>query len=265
MRSRQTARKAQLLNVRYEVDGAIAVVTINRPGARNAVNSATAEELVACFKRFDADDSLSVAILTGAGGNFCAGFDLKEVAQGRANRLTAKAEGPMGPTRMQLDKPVIAAIEGYAVAGGLELALWCDLRVAGRGATLGVFNRRFGVPLIDLGTIRLPRMLGEGRALDLILTGRPVPSAEALQIGLVQRLVETGQALDEAKVIAKQIAQHPQGAVGADRRSAKAQWSLSLARAIKAEYDGGVKVVASSESQAGAREFVKGKGRHGSD
>ncbi len=237
MRSRQTARKAQLLNVRYEVDGAIAVVTINRPGARNAVNSATAEELIACFKRFDADDSLSVAILTGAGGNFCAGFDLKEVAQGRATRLSAKGEGPMGPTRMQLDKPVIAAIEGYAVAGGLELALWCDLRVAGRGATLGVFNRRFGVPLIDLGTIR----------------------------GLVQRLVETGQALDEAKVIAKQIAEHPQGAVRADRRSAKAQWSLSLARAIKAEYDGGVKVVASGESQAGAREFVKGKGRHGAD
>src|SRR6266851_4799812 len=245
MRSRRTARKAQLLNVRYEVDGAIAVVTINRPGARNAVNSVTAEELVACFKRFDADDSLSVAILTGAGGNFCAGFDLKEVAQGRANRLTAKGEGPMGPTRMQLDKPVIAAIAGYAVAGGLELALWCDLRVAGRGATLGVFNRRFGVPLIDLGTIRLPRMVGEGRALDLILTGRPVPAAEALQIGLVQRLVETGQALDEAKVIAKQIARHSQSAVRAERR--------------------GVKVVASGESRAGANEFVKGKGRHGAD
>jgi len=265
MRSPRTARKAQLLNTRFEVDGPIAVVTINRPGARNAVNSATAAELVACFKRFDADDSLSVAILTGAGGNFCAGFDLKEVAQGRATRLTAKREGPMGPTRMQLDKPVIAAIEGYAVAGGLELALWCDLLVAGRGATFGVFNRRFGVPLIDLGTIRLPRILGEGRALDLILTGRPVPAAEALQFGLVQRLVDAGQALDEAKVIAKQIARHPQGAVRADRRSAKSQWSLSLARAIKAEYDGGVKVVTSGESQAGAREFVKGKGRHGED
>jgi enoyl-CoA hydratase len=171
----------------------------------------------------------------------------------------------MGPTRLQLDKPVIAAIEGYAVAGGMELALWCDLRVAGRGATLGVFNRRFGVPLMDLGTIRLPRMLGEGRALDLILTGRPVPAAEALQIGLVQRLVEAGQALDEAKVIAKQIAQHPQGAVRADRHSAKAQWSLGLAKAIKGEYDGGVKVVASGESRAGANEFLKGKGRHGAD
>ena len=265
MRSPRTARKAQLLNTRFEVDGPIAVVTINRPGARNAVNSATASELVASFKRFEADDSLSVAILTGAGGNFCAGFDLKEVAQGRATRLTARREGPMGPTRMQLDKPVIAAIEGYAVAGGLELALWCDLRVAGRGATLGVFNRRFGVPLIDLGTIRLPRMLGEGRALDLILTGRPVPAAEALQFGLVQRLVDAGKALDEAKAIAKQIADHPQGAVRADRRSAKSQWSLSLAKAIKAEYDGGVKVVSSGESQAGAREFANGRGRHGED
>ena len=265
MRSPRTARKAQLLNTRFEVDGPIAVVTINRPGARNAVNSATASELIASFKRFEADDSLSVAILTVAGGNFCAGFDLKEVAQGRATRLTARREGPMGPTRMQLDKPVIAAIEGYAVAGGLELALWCDLRVAGRGATLGVFNRRFGVPLIDLGTIRLPRMLGEGRALDLILTGRPVPAAEALQFGLVQRLVDAGKALDEAKAIAKQIADHPQGAVRADRRSAKSQWSLSLAKAIKAEYDGGVKVVSSGESQAGAREFANGKGRHGAD
>ncbi|HEV2217723.1 MAG TPA: crotonase/enoyl-CoA hydratase family protein [Candidatus Dormibacteraeota bacterium] len=263
MRSLGIARKAQLLNTRFEVDGPVAVVTINRPGARNAVNSATAVELVACFKRFDTDDSLAVAVLTGAQGNFCAGFDLKEVAQGRATRLGAKGEGPMGPTRMQLDKPVIAAIEGYAVAGGLELALWCDLRVAGRGATLGVFNRRFGVPLIDLGTIRLPRLIGEGRALDMILTGRPVTAAEALQIGLVQRLVETGQALEEARAIAKDIARHPQGAVRADRRSARSQWSLSLARAIKAEYDGGVKVVNSGESQAGAREFVNGKGRHG--
>src|SRR5467141_971339 len=235
MRSRRTARKAQLLNVRYEVDGAIAVVTINRPGARNAVNSATAEELVACFKRFDADDSLAVAILTGAGGNFCAGFDLKEVAQGRASRLSAKAEGPMGPTRMQLDKPVIAAIEGYAVAGGLELALWCDLRVAGRGATLGVFNRRFGVPLIDLGTIRLPRMLGEGRALDLILTGRPVSAEEALCIGLVERLVEPGRALAEAQALARQLAQFPQGAMRADRSSLLHQWSLSLEEAMRAE------------------------------
>ncbi|HET7466178.1 MAG TPA: crotonase/enoyl-CoA hydratase family protein [Candidatus Dormibacteraeota bacterium] len=251
------------MNVRYEVDGPVAVVTINRPSARNAVNSATAEELVDCLKRFDADESLSVAVLTGADGNFCAGFDLKEVAAGRATRLKAKGEGPMGPTRMQQDKPVIAAIEGYAVAGGLELALWCDLRVAARGAVLGVFNRRFGVPLIDLGTIRLPRIVGEGRALDLILTGRPVEAAEALQIGLVQRLVEKGEALNEAKSLARQVAGFPQGAVRADRRSARAQWSLSIAKAIKAEYEGGVKVIASGESQAGAREFSIGKGRHG--
>ena len=238
-------------------------MTIDRPEVRNAVDSATAAELVKCFERFDADDALSVAILTGAGGNFCAGFDLKEVAAGKSTRLRARGQGPMGPTRMELGKPVIAAIEGYAVAGGLELALWCDLRVAGRGATMGVFNRRFGVPLIDLGTIRLPRLIGEGRALDLILTGRPVPAAEALQIGLVQRLVEAGEALNEAKSLAKQMAQHPQGALRADRFSAKTQWALSLKDAISAEYRGGAKVVRSGESERGAREFMKGKGRHG--
>jgi enoyl-CoA hydratase/carnithine racemase len=267
MPSRPTARKApprRLLNVRYEVEGPVAVVTINRPSARNAVNKATAEELVDCFTRFGADESLSVAVLTGSDGNFCAGFDLKEMARAPASyRGSARGNGPMGPTRMQLDKPVIAAIEGYAVAGGLELALWCDLRVAGRGAVLGVFNRRFGVPLIDGGTIRLPRLVGEGRALDLILTGRPVEAAEALQIGLVQRLVEKGEALNEAKALAKQIAGYPQGGVRADRRSVKSQLSLSVAKAIKAEYEGGVKVLASGESQAGAREFAHGKGRHG--
>lgn len=239
------------------------VVTIDRPKVRNAVDSATAAELVASFKRFNADKKLSVAILTGAGGNFCAGFDLKELASGKGNRLSVKGEGPMGPTRMRLDKPVVAAIEGYAVAGGLELALWCDLRVAARGATLGVFNRRFGVPLIDLGTIRLPRIIGEGRALDLILTGRPVPAAEALQIGLVARLVEAGEALNEARSIARQLAESPQPAMRADRRSAKAQWSLSLEKAIQAEYDGGASVIESGESQAGATRFAQGRGRHG--
>ena len=169
----------------------------------------------------------------------------------------------MGPTRLRLDKPVVAAIEGYAVAGGLELALWCDLRVAARGATLGVFNRRFGVPLIDLGTVRLPRTIGEGRALDLILTGRPVPAAEALQIGLVARLVEAGEALNEARSIARQLAEFPQAAMRADRRSAKAQWSLSLEKAIQAEYDGGARVIESGESQAGAQRFAQGGGRHG--
>src|SRR5205823_2822005 len=162
-----------------------------------------AEALADCFRRFDADESVSVAVLTGAGGNFCAGFDLKALADASGNRLSDAGDGPMGPTRMTLGKPVLAAIEGYAVAGGLELALWCDLRVASTGAMLGVFNRRFGVPLIDLGTVRLPRMVGQGRALDLILTGRNVPAEEALRIGLVERVVEPGAALAEAQRLAR--------------------------------------------------------------
>lgn len=169
----------------------------------------------------------------------------------------------MGPTRLELDKPVIAAIEGYAVAGGLELALWCDLRVAAADATLGVFNRRFGVPLIDLGTIRLPRLVGHGRAMDLILTGRPVRAGEALEIGLVNRLVEPGTALAEAQMLARHIAEFPQGALRADRRSLKGQWSLGFEDAIAAEYRGGIDVITSGEAQAGARRFAEGAGRHG--
>jgi enoyl-CoA hydratase len=169
----------------------------------------------------------------------------------------------MGPTRMMLSKPVIAAIDGYAVAGGLELALWCDLRVAANDATLGVFNRRFGVPLIDLGTVRLPRMIGQGRALDLILTGRPVSAVEALEIGLVDRLAEPGQALAEARKLAQEIARFPPGALRADRRSVLNQWSLSLEDAAKAEFRGGAEVLASGEAQDGARRFVEGSGRHG--
>ena len=169
----------------------------------------------------------------------------------------------MGPTRMELGKPVVAAVEGYAVAGGLELALWCDLRVASRGATFGVFNRRFGVPLIDLGTVRLPRLLGEGRALEMILTGRPVQALEGLQIGLVERLVDEGEALAAAQELAHQLAEFPQGALRADRASAKSQWALSLAEAAEAERRGGLAVIASGESQAGAREFTEGRGRHG--
>jgi len=249
--------------VHYEIEGPVVTLTIDRPEVRNAVDSATAVELVEYFKRFDADTALSVAVLTGAGGNFCAGFDLKELAAGRGNRLSAADEGPMGPTRMVLGKPVIAAVEGYAVAGGLELALWCDLRVAGRGAVLGVFNRRFGVPLIDLGTIMLPRLIGEGRALDLILTGRAVAATEALQFGLVERLVEAGQALSAAQELATQLTTFPQGAMRADRKSAKSQWGLSLAEAVDAEYRGGLEVILSGESQSGAQSFADGKGRHG--
>ncbi len=238
-------------------------VIITRPEVRNAVDSATAAALTQAFEKLEKTDSLAVAVLAGADGNFCAGFDLKALASESPSRPSETGDGPMGPTRMQLSKPVIAAIEGYAVAGGLELALWCDLRVAASNATLGVFNRRFGVPLIDMGTIRLPRLIGQGRALDLILTGRPVPAMEALQIGLVDRLVAPGRTLDEAQTLASQIAGLPQGALRADRRSVLTQWSLSLDEAARAEHLAGVHVLESGEAQEGARRFVEGAGRHG--
>src|SRR5712671_1692018 len=205
------------MTVRYEPDGPVVVVTIDRPEVRNAVDPDTAGRLVDCFERFAEDDALAVAVLTGAGGHFSSGFDLKALARSEGIKLEETGPGPMGPTRMNLDKPVIAAIEGYAVAGGLELALWCDLRVAARDATLGVFNRRFGVPLIDLGTIRLPRMIGEGRAMDLVLTGRPVTAVEALGIGLVERLTQPGDALEEARELAQTLTGFPQQDLRADR------------------------------------------------
>lgn len=250
-------------NVQCSARDGVMTVTITRPDVSNAVDPATAQQLVECFERFAADDDLAIAVLTGAGGSFCAGFDLKALARAEGNQLDETGPGPMGPTRMNLTKPVIAAIEGYAVAGGLELALWCDLRVAASDATFGVFNRRFGVPLIDLGTIRLPRMVGQGRALDLVLTGRPVAAAEALRIGLIERLVEPGRALAEAQKLARQIAEFPAGALRADRRSVLNQWSLTFDEAAKAEYRGGIDVLASGEAQAGARRFLKGAGRHG--
>jgi enoyl-CoA hydratase len=252
------------VTVQYQKSGVVVTVTIDRQQARNAVNAETAQELAVCFRRFAADANLSVAVLTGAGNTFCAGFDLKAVAAGEANRLSAEGDGPMGPTRLELDKPVIAAIEGYAVAGGLELALWCDLRVAARDATFGVFNRRFGVPSIDLGTIRLPRLIGHGRAADLILTGRPVSAGEAFEIGLVNRLVEPGTALDAAQELARQLAELPQRALRADRQSLLRQWSLSLDEAMAAEFRGGMDVIVSGEAQEGARLFAEGSGRHGS-
>jgi enoyl-CoA hydratase len=238
-------------------------VAITRPEVRNAVDPETASALKAAFERFDKTDSLAVAVLTGVGGHFCAGYDLKTLAAGTANPMPDDGDGPMGPTRIVLSKPVIAAIEGYAVAGGLELALWCDLRVAANNATLGVFNRRFGVPLIDMGTIRLPRLVGHGRAMDLILTGRAVPADEAYRIGLVERLVEPGQALAEALALARSMAALPQRSLRADRRSAIGQWSLSTEEAMLAEYRGGVEVIASGESLEGARRFAEGEGRHG--
>jgi len=212
---------------------------------------------------FGEDDSLFVAVLTGAGGNFCAGFDLKALASGANYGLTDMGRGPMGPTRMQLDKPVIAAIEGYAVAGGLELALWCDLRVAADDATMGVFNRRFGVPLIDLGTVRLPRLVGQGRALDLVLTGRAVKADEALRIGLVERVVASGTALAEAHALAREIASFPPAAMRGDRRSLLNQWSLSLDQATLAEYAAAADAISSGEAVDGAKRFTGGAGRHG--
>jgi len=241
----------------------VLTVTIDRPRVRNAVDPETAHALEAAFALFGANKDLAVAVLTGADGNFCAGFDLKALAKGANYGLLEDGRGPMGPTRMRLDKPVIAAIEGYAVAGGLELALWCDLRVAASDATLGVFNRRFGVPLIDLGTVRLPRLIGQGRALDLILTGRPVPADEALRIGLVERLTGPGQALAMAQSLAREIVNFPQAALRADRRSVLGQWSLDFDRATRAEFAGGAEVMASGEPAEGARRFAEGRGRHG--
>jgi enoyl-CoA hydratase len=228
------------------------------------VDRETAGALADAFRQFEKDSSLAVAVLTGAGGNFCAGFDLKALAAGAPSRLPEAGEGPMGPTRMTLSKPVIAAIEGYAVAGGLELALWCDLRVAASDATLGVFNRRFGVPLIDLGTVRLPRLIGQGRALDMILTGRPVDAEEALRIGLVTRLVGPGRAIGEAQRLARQLAAFPSGALRADRRSVLNQWSLTFEDAAEAEHRGGIDVITSGEASRGASRFAEGEGRHGS-
>jgi len=241
----------------------VLTVTVDRPEVRNAVDPETADTLEKAFSRFGEEDSLSVAVLTGAGGNFCAGFDLKALAAGADYGLSERSRGPMGPTRMQLAKPVIAAIEGYAVAGGLELALWCDLRVAAAGATLGVFNRRFGVPLIDLGTVRLPRLVGQGRALDLILTGRAVKADEALRIGLVERMVASGTALAEAQKLAREIASFPQAALRGDRRSLLNQWSLTLDEAAVTEYAAGVDAISSGEAIDGAKRFAGGAGRHG--
>lgn len=215
------------------------------------------------FETFDRDDRLLVAVLTGCGGNFCAGADFEAFAQGFGNRLEPDGSAPMGPTRMRLTKPVIAAIEGYAVAGGLELALWCDLRVASRTATFGVYCRRFGVPLIDLGTIRLPRLIGQSRAMDMILTGRSVDAEEALQFGLVNRLTEAGEALKSAMELAKQISAFPQIAMRHDRLSVLEQWDLSETEAIANEFEHGLVSVKSGESHSGARAFSQGKGRHG--
>jgi enoyl-CoA hydratase/carnithine racemase len=249
--------------VLFETDGAVAVITINRPATRNAVNPATARVLADGFRRFDADPALAVAILTGAEGTFCAGFDLKETAAGRRGHRIERGDAPMGPTRFKLGKPVIAAVEGHAVAGGLELALWCDLRVAARNATFGVYCRRFGVPLMDLGTIRLPRLIGHSRAMDLILTGRGVSGEEAERIGLANRVTEPGSALLAARELARQLALLPQTALRSDRLSAIEQWELGWEQATLNEFRLGLATVATGETEAGARRFASGIGRHG--
>ncbi|HEX4870476.1 MAG TPA: crotonase/enoyl-CoA hydratase family protein [Moraxellaceae bacterium] len=241
------------------------IVRLNRPDVRNAVDGPTAAALSDAFRDFEADPALSVAILTGEGGHFCAGADLKAVATdpGRANRLSTDGDGPMGPTRLQLSKPVIAAVSGYCVAGGLELALWCDLRVADASAVFGVFCRRFGVPLIDGGTVRLPRAIGMSRALDLILTGRPVAADEALQMGLANRVVPAGEALAAARELALQIAAFPQACLRGDRRSAYEQWGLEETAALHHEFAYGLRTLQSGETAAGATRFADGGGRHG--
>jgi len=249
--------------VRFDVQGPVATVTIARPERRNAVDPTTAAALVEAFRAFDADAGLAVAVLTGSGGNFCAGADLRAMAAGDKLTVAPDGDGPMGPTRMRLGKPVIAAIEGYAVAGGLELALWCDLRVAARDATLGIFNRRFGVPLVDLGTVRLPRLVGQGRALDLILTGRGVGAEEALAIGLIDRVANPGAALADAVTLAVEIASHPQAAMRGDRLSVLEQWSLDDDAAVLNELHHGVDSLESGEGDAGAARFAAGGGRHG--
>jgi len=249
--------------VRYETDGPVAVVTIDRPGVRNAVDRPTAEALASAFRTFEADDSLAVAILTGAGGTFCAGADLKAVATGTGNRTTETGDGPMGPSRMLLSKPVIAAVEGFAVAGGLELALWCDMRVAASDAVFGVYCRRWGVPLVDGGTIRLPRLIGQSHAMDMILTGRGVSGDEALRMGLANRIVEPGQALGAAVELAKDLARFPQRCLRSDRLSAYEQWSMDLDGALLNEYRRGMETINSGETREGAARFAAGAGRHG--
>ena len=247
------------MNVRVEVDGPVTTVVLDRPEARNAVDRRTAEALAEAFGQFDADESQSVAVLHGAGGTFCAGADLKAMD----NRVEPEGTGPMGPTRMRLGKPVIAAIEGHAVAGGLELALWCDLRVAASDAVLGVFCRRWGVPLVDGGTVRLPRLIGTSRAMDLILTGRPVEAGEAASIGLVNRVVPPGTTRDRAELLAHQLAELPQRCLRNDRLSVLDQEGRPEDAALATELGYGSDSL--EEALEGAKRFAAGAGRHGAD
>lgn len=252
------------MSVRIERDGPVWTVVLDRPEVRNAVDTQHAQALLEAFESFDADPDAAVAVLWGAGGTFCAGADLRAVSEGTM-RAEPPGEGPpgMGPTRLLLDKPVIAAVEGHAVAGGLELALWCDLRVADPTATFGVFSRRWGVPLIDGGTVRLPRLVGLSHALDMILTGRAVAAGEAHRMGLVNRLAAVGEARSEAEALARQLAAFPQECLRGDRRSAHEQFGLSIEDAIGNEWRHSSRAL-SAEAGPGAARFVRGAGRHGS-
>jgi len=264
---------AETATVTCETSGPVTTVILNRPKVRNAVDRPTAEAPAQAFLAFERDDSQSVAVLWGAGGTFCAGADLKAVAEGRGNRTKPPGTGadfdplagdaPMGPTRLKLTKPVIAAVSGHAVAGGLELACWCDLRVAEEDAVFGVFCRRWGVPLIDGGTVRLPRLIGQSRALDMILTGRPVGAMEAFAIGLANRVVRHGEARGEAEALAAEIARMPQLCLRGDRSSVYEQWNLDYGHALAGEFAHGRATLQSGESQAGAVRFAEGHGRGG--
>ncbi len=250
--------------VSIERDGPVTIVTLSRPQARNAVDGPTAGALARAFEDFDSDPDARVAVFHGANGHFCAGADLKALGdEARRNRLMPTGHGPMGPTRMLLSKPVIAAVGGYAVAGGLELALWCDLRIVERSAVLGVFCRRFGVPLIDGGTVRLPRLIGLSRALDLILTGRAVAADEAFAMGLANRVVDDGQARAASIALAHELSALPQTCMRNDRRSAYAQFGMELEPALAREFELGMATIASGETFAGAARFAAGSGRHG--
>ncbi|HEV2890219.1 MAG TPA: crotonase/enoyl-CoA hydratase family protein [Frankiaceae bacterium] len=241
-------------------DGPVTIVTIERPERRNAVDGPTAEALREAFEAFDRDEERRVAVLAGAGGTFCAGADLRALADGVPMVLDEDGPGPMGPTRLALSKPVVAAVEGHAVAGGLELALWCDLRVAAESATFGVYCRRWGVPLVDGGTVRLPRIVGHGRALDMVLTGRAVGAAEALAWGLASRVVPDGRALDEAVALAHELAALPQQCLRNDRASLHESWSLPAAEALRNEHRHGMATIATGETAAGAEAFSRARG-----
>jgi enoyl-CoA hydratase len=254
------------MSVHYASDDAVAIITIDRPEVANAIDAPTARELAGAFRRFDAEESASVAVLTGVNGTFCAGADLKAMRSGEPDRVTRVApdgDGPVGPTRMLLSKPVIAAVEGHAVAGGLELAVWCDLRVASQQAVFGVYCRRWGIPLMDGGTVRLARLLGHSHALDLILTGRGVSGEEAVRMGLANRLVPDGQALSAALTLAHEIASKPQAALRSDRISSYEQWALPLEEALAGEYRHGMATLETGELVGGLERYESGGWRTG--